>query len=220
MKTCTHHRHGLSMMEVVLVIATAALLAGLLLPKVAGTRHPSSRIGCMSNLKQIGLAYRIFANDHEEQFPAAQFPFAVAKEAGGTLEFENSPQVFRHFEALSNQLNSPKVLVCPTDNTKIRAQNFETSLSNSNISYFVGLDAREDKPQRILSGDRNVTGGVLNNGFMRVFQSNSVAGCTTALHNNAGNIGLADGSAQQVTTIRFQGQLHAQDLPVVRLAIP
>jgi prepilin-type processing-associated H-X9-DG protein len=220
MKTCTHRRHGLSVMEAILVIATLALFAGLLLPKVAGTRYRSSRIGCNSNLKQIGLAYRIFANDHEEQFPVAQFPFAVAKAAGGTLEFENSPQVFRHFEALSNQLNTPKILLCPEDKTRIRASDFSTSLSNSNISYFVGLGALEDKPQRILSGDRNITGGVLSNGFMRVFQSNSLAGWTTDLHNNAGNIGLADGSVQQVTTIRFQGQLHAQDLPVVRLAIP
>ena len=215
MKTCTHRRHGLSVLEVLLVIATITLLAGLILPKMARGRVRTSRIGCTSQLKQIGLSYRMFSNDHGDQFP-----YAVSNEFGGTLQFENSPQVFRHYEAMSNELVTPKILICNSDTNRIRASNFLTPLSNSNISYFIGLGAQEDKPQRILSGDRNVTGGVLSNGFMRVLPSNSVAGWTSAIHSNAGNIGLADGSVQQMRAPGLQRQLQTQDLPVVRLAIP
>jgi len=40
------------------------------------------------------------------------------------------------------------------------------------------------------------------------------------LHNNEGNLGLSDGSVQQVTSTGLLKQLQAQDLPVIRLAIP
>lgn len=208
-----HRRCGLSLVEVPLVIATVALLAAFFLPALS---RPHKRvIGCVLYLKQIGLSYRIFSNDHEEQFP-----YAVSNQLGGSLEFENSPMIFRHYEVMSNELYTPKVLACPSDKTKIPSQNFETPLSNSNISYFVGFGAQEDKPQRILSGDRDITGGVLNNGFMRVLQSNSLAGWAGIIHTNGGNVGLADGSVQQFTKVNLQRQLQLQDLPVVRLAIP
>ena len=210
-----HRRHGLSLIEVIFVIATVAVLAAFLLPSLA---HPqpknSGRIGCASQLKSIGLASRLFSNDHEDQFPSA-----VSNELGGSLQYENSPQVFRHYEALSNELVTPKILICRADRTRNFAQNFQTSLSNSNISYFVGLHAQEDKPERFLSGDRDINGGVLSNDFMRVLQSNSVAGWAGIIHAEGGNVGLADGSVQQFTKVNLQRQLQVQDLPVVRLAI-
>jgi prepilin-type N-terminal cleavage/methylation domain-containing protein/prepilin-type processing-associated H-X9-DG protein len=217
MKASMHRRHGFSLIEVIFVIATVALLAGFLLPALSRphSRGRAPRISCLSQLKQIGLSYRIYANDHGDQFP-----YAVSNQLGGSLQFQNSPMVFRHYEVMSNELNFPKVLVCPSDKTRIRAQNFETSLSNSNISYFVGMGVEEDKPQRILSGDRDITGGVLSNGFMRVLQSNSLVGWSGTIHADGGNVGLADGSVQQFTKVKLQQQLQLQDLPVVRLAIP
>lgn len=156
----THGKRGLSLVEVLLVIATVVLVAAIFLPRLARRNVRSSRISCTSQLKQIGLAFRLFSNDHNDQFP-----FAVSNELGGTFTFANSPQVFRHYEAMSNELVTPKVLICSTDSGKLRATDFLTPLANSNISYFVGLGADESKPQRILSGDRNITGGTLSNGF-------------------------------------------------------
>jgi prepilin-type processing-associated H-X9-DG protein len=72
----------------------------------------------------------------------------------------------------------------------------------------------------LLSGDRNITGGTLNNGFLRILKTNTLAGWTTEMHNRAGNIGLADGSVQQVTDRGLQQQLEASALPLIRLAIP
>jgi prepilin-type processing-associated H-X9-DG protein len=82
------------------------------------------------------------------------------------------------------------------------------------------LDANETKPERLLSGDRNITGGVLSKGFLRMFNTNSTAGWTTSIHTNTGNIGLADGSVQQVTAQTLQRQLQIQSLDIIRLAIP
>jgi hypothetical protein len=208
-------RHGLSLVELVFVIATLALLASLVLPRMVRPRaYGCPRITCTTNLKQIGLAYRLFSNDHNDLFP-----FAVPKRDGGTLEFTNSPQVFRHFEALSNELVTPRLLVCPRDPGRTRATNFY-ELTNTNISYFVGFDADETKPALLLSGDRNITGGRLRNGFLRLLRTNSNAGWTAAIHTNAGTIGFADGSAQDATSAQLRAALQKQSLPAVRLAIP
>ena len=120
---------------------------------------------------------------------------------------------------MSNELVTPKVLACNSDTYRTRTGDF-TKFSNANLSYFVGLDAREENPQLILTGDRNITGGTLSNGFLRLLPTNAAAGWTTQIHSNAGNIGLADGSVQQVIPATLQRQLQVQDLPAVRLAIP
>lgn len=222
MKTKTHPKSGLSLMEVVLVIATVATLAMVYLPRLARAHAHSCKLGCVNQLKQIGLADRLWSNDHGDRFP-----FSASTNAGGTLEFVGSPQVFRHFQVMSNELNTPKILLCPQDTKrKVASPNlageidFE-NLSNANISYFVGLDADESKPDCFLGGDRNLTGGFLSNGIFRISTSQSAAGWTPQIHNNAGNILLADGSVQPVTASGLTKHLQSiTNLPTIRLAIP
>src|SRR5207237_342051 len=89
-----------------------------------------------------------------------------------------------------------------------------------NVSYFVGLDADETRPQTILSGDRNFTGGGVNNATPESIGSwtgtqplpanfASDANWDLSVHKNQGNIGLGDGSAQQVSFSAFQKQLNS-----------
>ncbi len=214
MKTNTHDQSGLSLVEVLFIVVTVAAVLAVLLPMLTRPRPKGgTRIRCTSNLKQVGLAYRLWSNDHEDQFP-----FASTK-AESSMAWVNSPQVFRHFQVMSNELVTPKVLVCPNDSRRTKTADF-VNFANTNLSYFVGLDAHEAQPQSILSGDRNITGGTLSNGFMRRLSSNSLAGWETNLHQGSGNLGLGDGSVQQVTAQSLQRQLQAQPLPVIRVAIP
>jgi hypothetical protein len=119
---------------------------------------------------------------------------------------------------MSNELVAIKILTCPSDNKRERAASF-AALANKNLSYFVCLDADETQPQQLLTGDRNITGGATN-GFLRLLTLNSSVAWTRGMHNNAGNIGLSDGSVQQMTTPTLQKQLQAQPLSGIRLAIP
>jgi len=196
-----------------LILAAIALVLVVLSSTLARTHTRSSRISCICCLKQVGLANRLWANDYGDQYPFA------STNATSSLAFANSPQVFRHYAIMSNELNTPKILVCPADTKRTRATDF-VKFSNANVSYFVGLDAIETDPQRFLSGDRNITGGTLSNGFMRFFARTDNAGWTADIHVNAGNVGLADGSVQQMTSPGLQKQLEMQTLPVIRLAIP
>ncbi len=214
MRTKMQRARGWTVVEVLLVIATAVLVAAVLLPMLARThRHPPHRVQCANNLKHAGLAFRLWANDHDDQFPQ------TSTSSNSSIAWANSPQVFRHFSVMSNELVTPKVLVCSFDSKRTKAADF-TNFSNANLSYFVALEADESKPQRLLSGDRNLTGGTLSNGFLRTLTSNTLAGWTTELHNKAGNVGLSDGSVQQVTGMLLQRQLQAGDLTAIRLAIP
>jgi type II secretory pathway pseudopilin PulG len=218
MKIQSHPQGGMSLFGVLVVIALIAILALLLIPSALHDRNSRlrrrDRIICVNNLKQIGVAARIWSNEHDREFPSASM------NSSGTLAFANSPQVFRHYLALSNELISPKLLVCPADKKRPKAADFG-KFSNANLSYFVGLDAREDSPNSVLSGDRNITGGTLSNGFLRTFTpASNDAGWTTELHNNAGNAGLGDGSVQQLNGNRLRLHLTNMTDTSIRLAIP
>lgn len=218
-RTC--QTRGLTFIEAVAL--AAVLFVGLVAvwPFFArrGCKAGAPRINCVLNIKRIGLAMRMWANDHGDKFP-----WQVSTETNGTLEFAESPAVFRHFLAISNELTSPKVLACTTD-TQVSRERDWTKLNNSHVSYFVGLEANEVIPQTILSGDRNITGGVLgSNGIVRFGLTNQ-AGWGIDLHKSAGNIGLADGSAHQVTDNGLSKQIQAAlgsltNVTELRFAIP
>ena len=221
--TRNHRRaQGLTWVEVLVVVGTAVLLFGLLLPCVAIHLRlrrcvtPTGRIACVTNLRQVGLAYRLWADDHEDRFP-----MTVSTNQGGTLELAATREVFRHFQAISNELSSPKIVVCPRDTARVRAPSYsDASFGNSNLSYFVNLDAVAGCPQMILAGDRNLTGGASTNRSLLRLRTNSFAGWTRGVHTNCGNLGLVDGSVQQVAAAGLRRQLQAVTNEFIRLAIP
>ena len=77
---------------------------------------------------------------------------------------------------------------------------FSQGFSDANISYFFSLDAVETYPQMILDGDDNlaVDGARVKPGIL-ILGTNRTIAWTKERHKGAGNIGMADGSAQQVT---------------------
>ena len=199
---------------------TFAVLVGVFLPALTKTRR-ATRLPCIANIKQVGLAFRLWSNDHAEKFP-----WGVSSEGtnGGTKEFSLTGEVWRHFRAISNELSTPKVLACPTDK-RSKVTDWRSFTDNSHLSYFVGLDADETKPQSMLSGDRNVTTSKLKpvNGVLTLSAGDSLE-WTTAIHNKNGNVGLADGSVAQLTinnlNKQFQAALKSTGQPVHRLALP
>jgi prepilin-type N-terminal cleavage/methylation domain-containing protein len=229
MKWTSRPVKGFTLIELLVVIAIIAILAGLLLPALAKAKARAQRISCTSQIKQIGLAHRMFANDHSEKFswhiPREPFQDGAANgNANGVIGVFPAYVLDNLiiYRSISNELNNPKPLNCPSD-TRNRATTFQIGLPShlggnaaapqDQLSYFVGLDADETRPQTILSGDRNVA-GVNSTGLAGQTRRNWTstvpmpAGFAPptitwdkALHQNQGNMGLADGSAHQVTDI-------------------
>ena len=144
---------------------------------------------------------------------------AVSTNSGGSLEYIATGAVFRHYEVMSNELSTPFILVCPRDNRK-PLKNFGPTLANSNISYFVGIDARDETPQMFLAGDCNITGGRrLSNGILEL-GTNDFIGWSQGIHNGLGNVALADGSVQQLKSEGLQESLKRTGTSINRLAMP
>src|SRR5438132_1016619 len=64
-------RRGFTLIELLVVEAIIAILAAILFPVFAAAREMARKSACISNLKQIGHAYSLYLQDHDEQFPLA-----------------------------------------------------------------------------------------------------------------------------------------------------
>src|SRR5207302_2405662 len=175
----------------------------------------AKRVSCTCNLKQIGLSFRTWSLDHYDQYPM-QTPLTN----GGLMEITSTAPAYVYFQVMSNELSTPKIVVCPADKNRRPATNFGVGFSNTNLSYFVGLSANEAYPQMFLSGDRNLTNGLpIRYGFLDLV-TNVPAGWTHELHRGQGNIGLADGSVQQFNAPRLRDAITNTGDTTNRLAMP
>ena len=199
--------------EMIVIIACIAILAAFLLPAIARNKAHTARVNCVNNLKQIGLASKTWSPDQ-----SADFPMRRETTYGGTLGLPNSELIWRTFQIISNELMTPKILVCPED-TRVPPANFNREFSNMNISYFLGLDSADETPEMFLSGDRNLTNGTPLQGGVLVITSNRPAGWTQAMHRGQGNILYADGSVQQNSSSRL-GMMISRSGDTNRLAMP
>ncbi|HEX7569749.1 MAG TPA: type II secretion system protein, partial [Verrucomicrobiae bacterium] len=83
------------------------------------------------------------------------------------------------------------------------------------------VDANPKDPQMLLSGDDNfaISGIPVKSGLLEI-SSNTPIAWTSARHKFAGNIGLADGSVQQVSNSELTNSLQPTGSATIRLAIP
>ncbi len=198
-----------TLLELLLVIAIIAILAGLILPAIQKAKGRARRVQCVNNLKEMGLAFHSFAHDHD-----GKFPMQVPTNAGGSLEFLRAATnalgstyfAFRHFQALSNELVTPRILTCPAD-TRAAADNFR-DLKNDQVSYFAGATAEFEKPDSILAGDRNLTSFTPWSGTVVRLDSPDAIGWTGELHEYKGNLLFADGRVEELSGAGLQAALQ------------
>jgi prepilin-type processing-associated H-X9-DG protein len=197
--------------ELLVVLAVVAIMAALFLPAIARPKAKQQRIQCANNLRQIGLSYRTWTIDF-----GAESSAQAATNGGTSIGAMPIQQAFQRFQVMSNALASPKVLVCPAD-VRMPAKAFGPGFSNTNISYFVSLDAQETMPQMLLCGDRNLTNGLpLRDGILVLTPDRPVE-WTDEIHYRQGNVALADGSVQAFSSLRLSESVAGT---TNRLAMP
>jgi prepilin-type N-terminal cleavage/methylation domain-containing protein len=70
-KTFRFGHRAFTLIELLVVIAIIAILASLLMPALARAKSKGKSIACISNLKQLGLAIRMYADEHDQKYPFA-----------------------------------------------------------------------------------------------------------------------------------------------------
>ena len=171
MKRILKRKKGFTLIELLVVIAIIAILAAMLLPVLAAAKRRAQRINCVSNLKQVNLALRIWEGDNNNLYP-----MAVSTSVGGAEEricctanqtgkIYTASGITNIFTCCSNEMSTTKIFICPSDSARSAATNFSElgvlaptsgGAGTNAISYFVCGDASETYPQMVLDGDRNI----------------------------------------------------------------
>jgi len=144
------YKAAFGMVDTLVCLAALACIVGLILPMLSRSKcGGSNRIRCISNLKQVAIGFRLYANDGD--------PYP---------QFNPTNEAWTYFQVVGKEIGSPKVLVCPLDKQKQPALDFETNGTISNfsfaanrnnaLSYFYGANAEEAKPGMLLAGDGNL----------------------------------------------------------------
>jgi general secretion pathway protein G len=109
---------GFTLIELLTVIAILAILAGLLFPVFMTARGKAREITCVSNLRQIGLSIRMYAQDYDELYPWAVDPTDkyTPEIWFGHPEFQAQlPYMPMIHEALQPYIKSRELFRCPAD---------------------------------------------------------------------------------------------------------
>ena len=203
-RTFLVRKRAFTLIELLCVIAIIAILAALLLPALVASKAKAQRAQCINNLRETGLGFHAFAHDHD-----SKFPMQISAAEGGSKDVaQQAYQVagefyfaYKLFQPLSNELVTPKVLVCPSDTRLAERKYF--GMTNGNLSYFVGLNADMALPGSVLAGDRNLTNDYLAPASLLKLGPQHVLRWTHELHRFKGNLLMADGHVQEVNTLNL-----------------
>jgi prepilin-type N-terminal cleavage/methylation domain-containing protein len=105
-------KRAFTLIELLVVVAIIALLAAILFPAFNRARDSARRMGCVSNLKQIYLGYRLYAQDNESKYPTP------ANLGNSVFRYVKDPQSMPSL--LSSYIKNEQVWYCPNEKERMK----------------------------------------------------------------------------------------------------
>lgn len=103
---------GFTLVELLVVIAIISILAALLMPTLGKVREQTRSRACMSNLRQIGIAFHLYAEDNHDVIPPLIQNYSGASKVAGNAGVLDLPWDWVLLPYLNN---SKKIYLCPSD---------------------------------------------------------------------------------------------------------
>jgi prepilin-type N-terminal cleavage/methylation domain-containing protein len=209
--------HAFTLIELLVVISIIAMLAGLLLPSLAGAKEKGRDIQCKNNLANLSKAFIMFADDHDSQLPGSNWgnppaahPYQQDWLLGDSFSYLDAPQngtIFPYVE------RSYVIYRCPSETVSIVGSGRG---SNGRFDYAMTATFQGAKLERIppqARYDRGLGAGDYEMGLATPLiveenpaghlNSTSIEGThrtsdfMSHVHMNAANYGSVDGSVQR-----------------------
>lgn len=161
-------RQAFTLIELLVVIGIIAILIGVLVPALMQSRNSARVVVCEQNLRQLGVAVHVYANDfngHIPMGPDQPVPIYYFQPRMPTTQLQavvptTGPTFVGQGKVLDGYINDPRALFCPADNDENDVDE-ELSKARKNFDMFGSYYYRhgaEQEDSRIDSLGRNSSG--------------------------------------------------------------
>jgi prepilin-type N-terminal cleavage/methylation domain-containing protein/prepilin-type processing-associated H-X9-DG protein len=175
-------RRGFTLIELLVVIAIIAILAAILFPVFARAREKARQASCLSNVKQLGLAFQMYKQDYDERWPlmywsGSQWEPAASGWWGGEI----APYV-----------KNTQIFLCPSKSDRYCSYIYNVYLSGRS-------DATITSPAATVTiADSTGDGwwGIDNATFVPYYTASGTVNTSCRIkdvHNEGANMGFCDG---------------------------
>jgi len=217
------NRNSFTLIELLVVVAIIAILAALLLPVLRKAREKSKQVGCLNNIRQLGIAFLMYTEDYDGYFPPAYYqPDSSGNALRWDTAYNQTTKVVTGPGIISSYCPHGETYKCPSFNgvetmtgTSYTGYAYNTSyigvppaesavLNNRSCAKIVNI---KDPTGTVLISDcaywSNSKQGIYPASYLRAPSDPKVAtygpNGTHFRHNSTANVAWCDGHASIVT---------------------